>query len=1293
MSKPLNTSNKDWLVYVNNLNSTSNANMTFTASDGSGILSLVDGALQLPYGVSNERPSVPAVGMIRFSTTDQGIEFYNPNQNQWNLLSVPPNIDSVSPTHVSDNNPSGLLTDASVSVFGTNFGFTPPQVTFIGTNSTEFLSPSTYYLSGTSPVVAEVPQSLFDNSNLSPFGIKVTSVNNLSDTLPNAVEVNDVPFFTSPPAGTIGSGFIRNTSALAAWTLSAEDPENLPITFSSSDLSINTSSSMDISDNGTVFGLFPNINGATSVQNFTFTGKAVDTSGGIGFRNYNFNVYAQQPYVQSGGSVSYISTISGDGDISSNPYVDGSVLIEYTTPGSGYSFTPSIFDVSAEYVVIGGGGGGGASALTSGGACGGGGGAGEIKTGRFNVSTSGISISVGGGGEGENTGGPSVASNGSNSVVGSITSIGGGRGGTSNFAENGQNGGSGGGAAINSQVNGTNGLRVGNGYGNDGGLSGRPSAGGGGGGGGAGERGENGQYTTAIESIAGNGGDGIELAISGITKYYAGGGGGGCFKDSTRTGIPSIGGLGGGGNGGDPNGTSSGQDASANSGSGGGGGSYNGSVHHDGGNGGSGVVFIRFPYNIPFSLPAVNGFAVSGDANTVTSIYYVDSTNQTRTSPVPNGFTIYQFRTSAPLTSSLLSITPNQDLFVSYLAIGGGGGAQASFSSGGGGAGGLLTSFETASNVYGGTNGFRQGDLFMEEGQTYQVIVGGGGQGQWFDSGTIYPDGGKSSRIQHATGLIEASGGGFSAQTPESGTIAGGYSNGGFATGGAPRWGSSASSAAAATGGTGNPFQGYAGGNTGTGSGANSFPGAGGGGVGGVGVSSTAGGNGGNGGIGIESDITGVSYYYGGGGGGSTQNITNITLVGSVPGNGGVGGGGKAGWGGGGSGNQARRGENGTNGLGGGGGGGSSTSSSDQTEGGGGGGGTVILRIPSFIPTTLPNFLNITASDNGFVDIYYVDSTNTPSAYPRSDGRTIYAFKCELPPIYASTRTADFSFNTGAVSYDISYLMVGGGGASSSSNGGGGGAGGVIIGSINSFLGAHGISVGQGGVGYLSNGSLNNLGFDGSATVWNTIGSTAGGGGAGGVYTAGGGIAARNGQSSIGGSGALYVYGGSGGGEGQGTAGSGSGGSASGGSILNQPGGNGGAFINPTTGGGGGAGSSATNLTPGDGVISTILGNSYYWGGGGGGLSFGAGTNAANGGLGGGGGGMSSNTGSAGIGGASGYVRGGDGVKASAAIGGFGAPYTGGGGGGSGGGGNTNASAIAADGGSGIVLIAIPSFS
>jgi len=1291
MSKPLNTSNKDWLVYVNNLNSTSNANMTFTASDGSGILRLVDGAIQIPFGLSSERPLVPNAGMIRFSTSDQALEYYNPNQNQWNFLSVPPSIDSVSPTHVSDNNPNSSLTDASVSVFGSNFGVTPPQVTFIGSNSSEFISPFTYYLTGTSPVIAEVPQALFDNSNLSPFGVKVTSATNLSDTLLNAIEVNAVPFFTSPAAGTIGTGFIRNTSAFAAWTLSAEDPENLPISFSSPDLSINTSTSMDISYTGTVFGTFPNISSSVAVQNITFTGKALDTSGGIGFRNYNFNVYAQQPYAQSGGNVLYISSISGEGDISSNPYLDGSVLITYSNPGSGYSFSPSVFDVSAEYVVIGGGGGGGASALTSGGACGGGGGAGEIQSGRFNVSTTGITINVGAGGQGENTGGPSVASNGANSVAGSITALGGGRGGTSNFAENGQDGGSGGGAAINGQVNGTIGLRIGNGYGNDGGLSGRPSAGGGGGGGGAGEIGGNGQYTTAKESIAGDGGDGIELAISGITKYYAGGGGGGCFKDGTRTGIPSIGGLGGGGNGGDPNGVSSGQDASANSGSGGGGGSYNGSVHHDGGNGGSGVVFIRFPYNIPFSLPAVNGFAVTGDANTVTSVYYVDAANQIRTSPVSNGFTIYQFRTSSPLTSSILSITPNQDLFVSYLAIGGGGGAQASFSSGGGGSGGLLTSYATISDIYGGTNGFRQGDLFMEQGQTYQVIVGGGGQGQWYDSGTVYPDGGESSQIQYAMGLVEASGGGFSAERPEAGTLAGGFSNGGFATGGAPRWGGSASQAAA-TGGTGNPFQGYAGGNVGTGSGANSYPGSGGGGVGGVGTSATAGGNGGDGGIGIESDITGTSYYYGGGGGGSTQNITDVTLVGSVPGNGGLGGGGKAGWGGGGSGNQARRGENGTNGLGGGGGGGSSTGQADTTEGGGGGGGTVILRIPSFIPQTAPNFLDVTAISNGFVDVYFVDSTNTPSSYPRQNGKTIYAFKCNLPPIPSAVTTADFSFNTGSASYDVSYLMVGGGGASSSSNGGGGGAGGVIIGSIDNLSGAQAISVGQGGVGYLSNGSLNNLGFDGSATIWHTIGSSAGGGGVGGVYTAGGGIAGGNGQSSVGGTGALYVYGGSGGGEGQGTAGFGSGGSASGGSVLNQAGGNGGAYTNPTTGGGGGAGGNATNLTPGDGIISTILGSSYYWGGGGGGLSFGAGTNAANGGLGGGGGGMSSNTGNAGVGGSSSYVRGGDGVKASAAIGGFGAPYTGGGGGGSGGGGNGNASAIASDGGSGIVLISIPSF-
>jgi len=85
---------------------------------------------------------------------------------------------------------------------------------------------------------------------------------------------------------------------------------------------------------------------------------------------------------------------------------------------------------------------------------------------------------------------------------------------------------------------------------------------------------------------AGDGGNGTSNSITGTAVTYAGGGGGG---DASQTGSGSTGGTGGGGNGG---GTSTaGQDGTANTGGGGGGSATNTTGQGDGG---SGVVILRF---------------------------------------------------------------------------------------------------------------------------------------------------------------------------------------------------------------------------------------------------------------------------------------------------------------------------------------------------------------------------------------------------------------------------------------------------------------------------------------------------------------------------------------------------------------------------------------------------------------------------------------------------------------------------------------------------------------------------
>ena len=226
---------------------------------------------------------------------------------------------------------------------------------------------------------------------------------------------------------------------------------------------------------------------------------------------------------------------------------------------------------SVEYLVVAGGGGG------SGGTAGGGG-AGGMLTG--SLATSGgiaYSVTVAGGGAGA----AGVAGNGGNSAFHSITSIGGGRGATSNPNTAAGSGGSGGGGAYFSGY-GNQGPGSGTaGQGNSGGaqiISGDVYQMGGGGGGGAGGAGG-----------SPNGGTGASSSITGSAVTRAGGGGGARY-DGYASGA---GGAGGGGNGGAYGGSA----GSANTGGGGGAGWYYG--NYPGAAGGSGIVIIAYPSSFP----------------------------------------------------------------------------------------------------------------------------------------------------------------------------------------------------------------------------------------------------------------------------------------------------------------------------------------------------------------------------------------------------------------------------------------------------------------------------------------------------------------------------------------------------------------------------------------------------------------------------------------------------------------------------------------------------------------------
>jgi hypothetical protein len=281
------------------------------------------------------------------------------------------------------------------------------------------------------------------------------------------------------------------------------------------------------------------------------------------------------------------------------PYANGGTVTTVNIDGINYrvhTFTTSgtltvIESGFAEVLVVAGGGPGGGQGGNDG--SGGGGAGGLVFNSAFEL-TAGNSMSVVVGAGGAGVSAATKGSNGSNSVLGSTTAIGGGAGGSeaSGPTREGNSGGSGGGAGgySSAHLGGAGTL----GQGNKGGDNKQTGGGGinygGGGGGGAGAPGEDGNNT--IVGQLGYGGSGLPYSMPSTTTHYAGGGG--CGGGYGATG--GTGGAGGGGNGGNSaSGQATGTSGTANTGGGGGG--AGGSVQGGAGNsgsGGSGIIIVRY---------------------------------------------------------------------------------------------------------------------------------------------------------------------------------------------------------------------------------------------------------------------------------------------------------------------------------------------------------------------------------------------------------------------------------------------------------------------------------------------------------------------------------------------------------------------------------------------------------------------------------------------------------------------------------------------------------------------------
>jgi len=533
-----------------------------------------DGGVGMSTMTTAERNSLSGIkkGQFIFNETLNLAQYYD--GTGWKSIDAPPVINNFSLDGGSPGT-TGVINsvaggNATIAINGSFFDTTASTVTFEGSGET--LNTASITRNSSNLITVTVARSGFDNSN-EPYSIKVLNSSGLSATLADALTQDAPPTFSTNANTNIGTVYEGSTNFANLTTIAATDPDGDTITHTISAGAL--PSGVSLNTNGTLTGTV----GSSQAGNFTFTVQAATS-------NYTIN----RQFIMS------VAVLPTGGTVTT----DGTYRI-HTFTSSG-TFTTA-FNAGVELLVVGGGGGG------AGTFAGGGGAGGVVHDPSGATMTSGsYTITVGQGGLGglgwQNINGMR-GNTGTDSSAFGLTAKGGGGGGAFDYTYSNANsqqvaqvgGCGGGGAAVQGSMASSARLGAASNQGNFSGATSYGTSGGngqsssqlsqyhGGGGGGASQAGIN------ATSVAGAGGAGQAISISGSSVTYAGGGGG-----STQGGTPGAGGAGGGGA------------ATANSnfaqggtnglGGGGGAGGYNGASNaRNGGTGGSGVVIIKYNLN------------------------------------------------------------------------------------------------------------------------------------------------------------------------------------------------------------------------------------------------------------------------------------------------------------------------------------------------------------------------------------------------------------------------------------------------------------------------------------------------------------------------------------------------------------------------------------------------------------------------------------------------------------------------------------------------------------------------
>jgi len=169
-------------------------------------------------GTTAQRGST--AGQIRFNSTLGLAEYYN--GTTFKAIDAPPTVLSLDVTEV-DSQAGGNQT---IVITGSDFN-SGATVTYVGASGTNF-NASTVTVDSANQITAVAPKASFLNAQ-EPYGVKVTNVSGLSNTLASQINVDTAPSWNTA-SGSLGTIFSNDTGN--HFTVSATDPDGETVAYS-----------------------------------------------------------------------------------------------------------------------------------------------------------------------------------------------------------------------------------------------------------------------------------------------------------------------------------------------------------------------------------------------------------------------------------------------------------------------------------------------------------------------------------------------------------------------------------------------------------------------------------------------------------------------------------------------------------------------------------------------------------------------------------------------------------------------------------------------------------------------------------------------------------------------------------------------------------------------------------------------------------------------------------------------------------------------------------------------------